>query len=95
MEPTTFNTDFASFILNAVQVGGLVGFMTLSIVAFVRGWIFPAGVVGEYRQQVKDLTEALKQANEGMERMADAWEARNQMDRDNRDWDRRAREAKP
>jgi hypothetical protein len=90
MDPNAFDTNFANFILNAVQVGGLIGFMTLSILAFVRGWVYSSAIVAELRQQIKDLTVALNTANTGMERMADAWEARNALERENREWDRRA-----
>lgn len=94
--------QYANFILNAIQVGGLIGFMTLAIVAFMKGWIYPASVVekerqdakedkSELKENVKELTGALAAANNGMERMADAWEARNQLEREQREWDRRQR----
>lgn len=95
MDPaSTFDVNFANFILNAVQVGGLIGFMTLTIVAFVRGWVYAKNIVDDLKQQVKDLTTALMSANAGMDRMADAWETRNQIERDNREWDRRTREGR-
>ena len=83
MPPEQLET--ANFILNAIQVGGLVGFMSAAIIAFVRGWIYPAAIVDELRQHIKDLTAALTAANAGMERMADAWEARNNAERENRE----------
>ena len=72
----------ANFILNAIQVGGLVGFMSAAIIAFVKGWIFAGNVVDDLRTQVRELTGALKAANDGMERMAEAWEARNKIESD-------------
>ena len=72
----------ANFILNAIQVGGLVGFMSVAIIAFVKGWIFAGNVVDDLRTQVKELTGALKAANDGMERMAEAWEDRNKLESD-------------
>lgn len=70
----------ANFILNAIQVGGLIGFMSVTIIAFVRGWVYAANVVNELKQQIRDLTAALKAANEGMEKMAEAWEERNKIE---------------
>lgn len=76
------NLEIANFILNAVQVGGLVGFMSVTIIAFVRGWVYAANIVDELKQQIRELTAALKAANDGMERMAEAWEARNKIESD-------------
>lgn len=77
----------ANFILNAIQVGGLIGFMTVSLLAFMRGWVYAAAIVDELKTQIRELTSALKAANDGMERMADAWEERNRQEAE------RAREA--
>lgn len=86
MDPTTV-------LVQIVQTGGLVGFLTLAVIAFARGWVYAAAIVDDLKLQVKELTAALKAANDGMEKMADAWEARNnleaQRDRDRVEWDRR------
>lgn len=83
--------DSINVILNAIQTGGLIAFLVMSIMAFVWEWIYPKGTVEEYKQQIKDLTAAVNSANTAMQRMADAWEARNDMDQQRADWDRRGR----
>ena len=92
MDPTS---DQINVILNAIQTGGLVSALTLGILAFARGWVYTAKIVDDLKQQVKDLTQALHAANQGMEKMADAWEARNQIERERAleqaQWDRRKR----
>lgn len=80
MEPSDLSQ--ANFILNAIQVGGLIGFMTISLLAFLKGWIYSATIVDEFKKQIVELTAALKSANDGMERMAEAWEARNKIESD-------------
>lgn len=86
MDPTTV-------LVQIIQTGGLVGFLSLAVIAFTRGWVYAAAIVEDLRAQVKELTLALKAANEGMEKLADAWEARNaleaQRERDRQEWDRR------
>lgn len=74
--------EVANFILNAVQVGGLIGFMTTAIVSFVRGWIYPASTVQELRIQVKELTQALGAIGSGVDKLADAWDERNKQEAD-------------
>lgn len=74
--------DTANFILNAIQVGGLVGFMSASIIAFVRGWVYPGSTVDELRANVKELTTTLKVNGEGVDKLADAWEQRNKQEAD-------------
>lgn len=82
MDPTTPNIDLINLILNGVSTGGLVGALTLAVMAFARGWVFASAIVDELRTQIRELTAALKSANDGMERMAEAWEARNKMEQD-------------
>lgn len=86
MDPTTV-------LVQIVQTGGLVGFLTLAVIAFARGWVYAAAIVDDLKAQVKELTAALKAANEGMERMANAWEKRNDLEQqreaDRKEWDRR------
>jgi hypothetical protein len=85
MDPnSTVDLQQANFILNAIQVGGLIGFMSVTIIAFVRGWVYAANVVEDCKLQVRELTNALKSANDGMERMAEAWESRNKLEADRR-----------
>jgi len=71
-----------NIVLNLIQTGGIVGVLTLAVVGFLRGWIYPKHVVEEFKLQIKELTDALKLANTGMERMADAWETRNSLERE-------------
>lgn len=86
MDPTTV-------IVQIIQTGGLVGFLSLAVIAFTRGWVYSAAIVDDLRTQIKELTATLKSANDGMEKMADAWENRNaieaQRERDRQEWDRR------
>lgn len=83
MDPTTASdAGIVNLVLNAISTGGLVGALTLGIMAFVRGWVFPSAVVQELRMQIRELTAALKLSNEGMEKMADAWETRNTIERE-------------
>jgi hypothetical protein len=86
--------DSINIILNAIQTGGLIAFLTMSVMAFVWGWIYPKAIVEEYKKQIAELTTALNAANQGINRMADAWEARNQAEKDRVEWDRRGREGK-
>src|SRR5687768_2020820 len=80
MDPSTPNIDLINLILNGVSTGVLVGALTLAVLALARGCLYAAPIVDEMRTQIRELTAALKSANDGMERMADAWEARNQME---------------
>jgi uncharacterized protein (DUF3084 family) len=86
-------------LIQIIQTGGLVSFLSLAVIAFARGWVYAAAIVEDLRSQVKELTAALKSANAGMEQMADAWENRNnleaQRDRDRQEWDRRNAGGKP
>jgi hypothetical protein len=89
MDPTTT-------LVEIVQTGGLVSFLMIAVIAFARGWVYASGIVEDLKAQVKELTAALKAANDGMQGMAEAWDKRNELDsqrdRDRQEWDRRARE---
>ena len=74
--------EIANFILNAIQVGGLIAFLTLTVLAFVQGWVYSAKVVDELKLQIRELTAALKASGEGIDKMADAWEERNKQEAD-------------
>ncbi len=88
MDPVA-NTEFLNFILNAVSTGGLVSTLTLGIIAFVRGWVYPAKTVDAERESakelgntVKELTETLKQMGQGVDKLSDAWDARNEIEKE-------------
>ena len=85
--------DPTSTLIELVQTGGLVSFLMIAVIAFARGWVYASAIVEDLRNQVKELTATLKSANDGMEKMADAWEQRNaieaQRERDRQEWDRR------
>lgn len=85
--------DPTSVLVQIIQTGGLVGFLSLAVIAFTRGWVYSSAIVEDLRTQVKELTSTLKAANDGMEKLADAWETRNaieaQRERDRQEWDRR------
>lgn len=99
MIPLTFlvgeiNTTEVNLVLNAIQTGGLISVLTLGIMAFARAWVYPAKIVDDYKAQVVELTKAVQASNEGMERMAAAWEARNALERErayDAQWDRKER----
>lgn len=93
MEPTT-GSDYSqiNLVLNAIQTGGLISFLVLSVMAFLKEWVYPAGIVKRLYTQVEELTQSLALANDGMKRMADAWEARNDLEKERREWDRRGKE---
>lgn len=90
MEPTS-----VAILVEIIRTGGLVAFLSLAVIAFVRGWVYAAAIVDDLRERVKELTAALQAANEGMEKMADAWDKRNSLEeqrqRDRLEWDRRSR----
>lgn len=85
--------DPTSVIVQLVQTGGLVSFLTIAVIAFARGWVYASNIVEDLRENVKGLTAALTEANKGMEKMAAAWEKRNDIesvrDQDRLEWDRR------
>lgn len=90
MDPTVApDAGLINLILNAVSTGGLVSTLTLGIIAFVRGWVYPAKTVDAERESakelgatVKELTETLKSIGLGVDKLADAWESRNELEKD-------------
>ena len=80
-------------LLDVVSTAGALGFMVIAVWAFATGRIVPIGTVREQashftniveyeREQKRDALEVARAALESHDRLADAVEERNRLDRE-------------
>lgn len=85
----------AKDILDIVSGAGTLGFAVLAIYAFLTERIVPLSRLEEQRREKREAMDLARASITSMDRLADAVEARNKLEAERMEWDRRGRNGDP
>lgn len=82
----------AKDILDILSGAGTLGFCALAVWAFFTEQIVPRARLEEQRAEKREAQELAKQTITSLDRLSDAVEARNRLEAERLEWDRRQEE---